>query len=74
MATARIEGDNLCIILDGNEIWAKDWIEVESAPEQPGVVLYTKDGICVYLDRNGEPCDETTVRHAVLKGTGGTEH
>lgn len=64
MSTARIEGSILSVIAGDTRLQA-DKIEVEAAPEQPGTVitLYCGDDItAVYVDRDGEPCDETTVR------------
>ena len=69
MSTARSTGEDLCIWAGDAQIEA-DEIEVEAAPEQPGVILlaYTKEGVAaVYVDGKGEECDETTVRYVIEK-------
>lgn len=70
MASAWIEGENLHIVVLGNRIPA-DRIEIEAAPDQPGTLLFVhyKNGTvtCVYVDKDGEPCDTPTVKYFVKK-------
>lgn len=74
----RIEGSDLTLILtvDGREhpIPVTD-LELVAAPEQPGVVLFGKtrpegNPMAVYVDHNGEKCDENTVRYIAAKTDG----
>ncbi|KKK98815.1 hypothetical protein LCGC14_2639000 [marine sediment metagenome] len=39
-----------------------------------GYVRQSESVIAVYLDRDGEPCDETTVAYSALKTGSATEH
>lgn len=70
MANAWIEGENLHIVVEGKRIPA-DRIEVESAPEQPGILIlaYYKNGkmISVYVDKDGESSDRHTADYFVKK-------
>lgn len=70
MASAWIEGKDLHVVI-GDKAIPADRIMVEAAPDQPGTLLFARHGsdgvICIYLDKDGEPCDVPTVEYFAQK-------